>query len=174
MMSPPDTPLHEHRRVDSMTAAILAVAGSARRGALAMGTPARDLDDVVQDALVAVWRRARSGGLRDLSDRAALSAYMHAAAKNAALHHARRRRRLALLDDLPEPSTDPLGHLEARSALRALPAPTYLRRIYAALAAGETLATYARAAGITHGAAYGRIRRARAALRDERPRRLAS
>lgn len=153
------------RRTDAITAAILAEADAARLGALAMRVPERDVEDVVQDTLLAVWLRGRAGGINDPTDRAAVRMYIYVTAKNAAVARWRAISRAELPGVLPEPAADPVARLEARDELRTLPRPAYLRAIVECLAAGSTLHAMADALGIPPGTLATRLRRLRTAPR---------
>jgi RNA polymerase sigma factor (sigma-70 family) len=148
---------------DALTAAILAGADAARAGARAMRVPDRDVDDIVQDALLATWQRAQRGDFRD--DPAPLRVYIFVTAKNAALNHWRKLGRVDLPGDLPGVAVDPLPQLEARDELRALPLPAYLRAIVELYAAGDSLHAVADALGIPPGTIATRLRAMRAKLR---------
>ena len=144
------------RRVDAITAAILAEADAARAGALVMNVPDRDVEDVVQDAIVATWRRSQRGDLP--TDREALRVYIFVTAKNLALDYWRKLGRVDLPGDLPEVAVDPLPRLEARSALRVLPKPAHLRAVFECLAAGDSLLDVVAATGVPRGTIATRLR----------------
>ena len=144
------------RRGDAVTAAILAEADAARAGARAMNVPDRDVDDVVQDAIVATWRRSQRGDLP--TDREALRVYIFVTAKNAALDHWRKLGRVELPGMLPEATVDPLPRLEARAALRVLPKPAHLRAVFECLAAGDSLLDVVAATGVPRGTIATRLR----------------
>ena len=151
------------RRPDAITAAILAEADAARLGALAMRVPERDVEDVVQDTLLAVWRRSQRGDLS--TERGALRVFLYVTAKNAAVARWRTISRVDLPGVLPEPAVDPLARLEARDELRALPRPAYLRAIVECLAAGSTFHAMADVLDIPPGTLATRLRRLRAMRR---------
>jgi DNA-directed RNA polymerase specialized sigma24 family protein len=147
------------RRSDALTAAILAASDAAQAGARAMRVPERDVEDVVQETMLATWRRAQRGDFP--ADREALRTYLFVVARNVAMDMWRQLGRVELPGALPEPAVDPLPRLEARAELRALPRPAYLRAIFECLAAGESL----RDVGLPRGTVATRLRRLRGHLR---------
>lgn len=141
---------------DSVTAAILAAADAARYGALATNIPEHEVDDLVQQTLLATWQQAQRGAFP--TEPGAIRQYLFVAGRNAACTQLRRMRRLVLLGDVPDAVVDPLPWLEARSELRAMPKPAYLRSVLECLARGDTLD----GAGMPRGTAAGYLRRLRA------------
>jgi RNA polymerase sigma-70 factor (ECF subfamily) len=152
-------------------------AGRINAFALRRGAPAADADEIVQDVMVAVWRRAASFD----PARAAVSTWIYAIARNRRIDMIRRAQRPAPdpEDPLfrPDPAPDAAGVLAAaerqarlREGLAALPAEQ--RRVltlafYDGLSHGEIAAQE----GLPLGTVKSRIRLAfrhlRGALGDD-------
>ncbi len=157
------------RTLEPVMVAILAEASVAREVARLYRVPARDIEDVEQEALAVIVRAVQRGAFvpsEDMGDmRARARQYLVVVARNLACANWRKRQRLDLPGELPAVSVDLLPYLEARSALRRVPMPSYLRPILAALADGATIAEYARKHGVLRATIYGRLRALRAKLR---------
>ena len=154
------------RPLDPVMVAILAEASVAREVARLYRIPARDLEDVEQVALTIMVRVVQRGGFvpsDDMGDmRARAQQYLVIVARNLACANWRKRQRLNLPGELPAVGVDLLPYLEARSSLRRVPMPSYLCPL---LAAGDTIAEYARKYGVLRATLYGRLRAVRAKLR---------
>ncbi len=157
------------RPLDPVMVAILAESGVAREVARLYRVPARDLEDVEQEALAVIVRAVQRGAFvpsDDMGDmRARARQYLVIVARNLACANWRKRQRLDLPGELPAVGVDLLPYLEARSSLRRVPMPAYLRPLLAALAGGDTIAEYARTRGILRATLYGRLRALRKKLR---------
>lgn len=139
-------------------------AGRVKAFAIRRGASAADADEIAQDVMVAVWRRAETYD----PDRASASAWIYAIARNRRVDFARRAARPAPdpLDPLlqPDPEPDPFAALAAaerearlRDGLAGL-APEQRRVLVASFFDGLSHSEIAVREGVPLGTVKSRIR----------------
>lgn len=152
-------------------------AGRLKAHVLRAGAGRDDADEIVQDVMVSVWRRAASFD----PDRAAVSTWIYAIARNRRIDGLRRAHRPRpdpldpTFDPEPEPDgLDRVSRVEREAALRAVLAdlaPEQRAVLVAAFYDGRSHAEIAAALGLPLGTVKSRIRlafqRLRGALGDD-------
>ena len=138
---------------------------------IARGAPAGVADELVQDVMLVVWRKA---ALFD-AGRGSLATWLYTISRNCLLNHVRHERRLDVDDDLPEPEADAgdsedamlaaAGRRKLAATIAKLPAEQ-LDVLHRAYWRGQTMQECADEQGIPLGTVKTRVRLALGRLRE--------